>query len=67
MRIALVCGDGLPVSGLLTVFRNVVGIAVEAGLLDTRITADLGYSWHPGKAAFFPRGPADPCYPEEEA
>jgi hypothetical protein len=64
MRIALVCGDGLPVSGLLTVFRNVIGIAVEAGLLETPVTADLGYSWRPDKAAFFPYGPADPRYPK---
>ncbi len=64
MRIALICGDGLPVSGLLTVFRNVVRHAVESGVIETPITADLGYSWRPDKAAFFPHGPEASGYPE---
>lgn len=64
MKIALVCGDGLPVSGLLTVFRNVVGIAESDDLIQTPITADLGYSWRPDKAAFFPDGPTSPRYPD---
>jgi hypothetical protein len=34
MRIALVSGDGLPVSGLLTTFRNVVDIGVAESLLE---------------------------------
>ncbi|WP_174187806.1 hypothetical protein [Nocardia barduliensis] len=51
-------------SGLLTVFRNVVHRAVESGVIETPITADLGYSWRPDKAAFFPHGPETSGYPE---
>ncbi|MFI6231196.1 hypothetical protein ACIBCR_28265 [Micromonospora echinospora] len=63
MRMALVCGDGLPVSGLLTVFRNVVDRADAAGLLSTPIPADLGYSWRPDKPEFYPRGAASTVSP----
>ncbi|WP_221354528.1 hypothetical protein [Streptomyces beigongshangae] len=59
MRIGLVCGDGVPASGLLTIFRNVVGLGVDLKLLDTPVPADLGYSWRPDKPAFFPYGPAE--------
>ncbi|HEY4457232.1 MAG TPA: hypothetical protein VGN81_23175 [Pseudonocardiaceae bacterium] len=63
MRIALVSGDGLPVSGLLTTFRNVVDIGFAQGLLDLPIPADLGYSWRPDKAAFYPHGDGVRGYP----
>ncbi|MFD7710179.1 hypothetical protein ACFV6E_08105 [Streptomyces sp. NPDC059785] len=58
MRIGLVCGDGVPASGLLTVFRNVVELGVDLRLLQTPVPAELGYSWRPDKPAFFPYGPA---------
>ncbi|MBW4720412.1 hypothetical protein [Saccharothrix obliqua] len=64
MRWAVVCGDGLPVSGLLTVLRNVVDRATAAGHLDLPVAADLGYSWRPDKAAFFPAGRSDLRYPD---
>ncbi|WP_147455177.1 glycosyltransferase family 4 protein [Saccharothrix australiensis] len=64
MRWALVSGDGLPVSGLLTIFRNVVDRALAAGLLELPVTADLGYSWRPDKPGFFPGGPPEPRYPD---
>jgi glycosyltransferase involved in cell wall biosynthesis len=64
MRLALVCGDGLPVSGLLTVFRNVVLLGAGMGQLDSRVPADLGYSWRPDKPAFFPRGAPGETYPD---
>ncbi|MFC4494839.1 glycosyltransferase [Streptomyces ovatisporus] len=56
MRIGLVSGDGLPVSGLLTIFRNVVDLGREMGLVDLPVVADLGYTWRPDKPAFFPHG-----------
>jgi glycosyltransferase involved in cell wall biosynthesis len=59
MRVGLVCGDGVPASGLLTIFRNVVGLGVEMDLLDVPVPAELGYSWRPDKPAFFPHGPAE--------
>lgn len=66
-KLVVVCGDGLPVSGLLTTFRNVVDmIKATSGcpqLIDLPIPVDLGYSWRPDKAAFFPRGPKEACYP----
>ncbi|WP_422646865.1 hypothetical protein [Actinoalloteichus caeruleus] len=63
MRWGLVSGDGLPVSGLLTVFRNVVDHAVDDGVLHTPVAADLGYSWRADKADYFPRGMAGSRYP----
>ncbi|MFD9287535.1 hypothetical protein ACFWBV_04325 [Streptomyces sp. NPDC060030] len=57
MRIGLVSGDGLPVSGLLTVFRSVFELGRDLGLVESRVTADLGYSWRPDKPGFFPSGP----------
>jgi glycosyltransferase involved in cell wall biosynthesis len=67
-NLAVVCGDGLSVSGLLTTFRNVVDMIQETSgfpqLIQLPIPADLGYSWRPDKAAFFPRGPDLVCYPQ---
>jgi glycosyltransferase involved in cell wall biosynthesis len=56
MKWAVTCCDGLPVSGLLTVFRNVVRLGVSDGLIEPRVPADLGFSWRPDKWEFFPRG-----------
>lgn len=56
MRIGLVSGDGLPVSGLLTVFRNVLNLGVGMGIVDPYVPADLGFSWRPDKPSFFPDG-----------
>lgn len=53
MKLGLVCGDGLPVSGLLTVFRNVLAIGAEVVPIETPIACDLGYSWRPDKAFRF--------------
>jgi hypothetical protein len=64
MRWALISGDGLPVSGLLTIFRNVVGQARDQNLLTLPVTADLGYSWRPDKPGFFPFGPSGDPYPD---
>ncbi|MFE7618421.1 hypothetical protein [Streptomyces sp. NPDC057496] len=64
MKIALVCGDGLPVSGLLSVFRNVVDIAVADGLVELPVPADLGFSWRPDKPVFYPEGVPDAGYPD---
>jgi glycosyltransferase involved in cell wall biosynthesis len=64
MKLALVCGDGLPVSGLLTVFRNVLDLLPEPNLLDLPVPADLGYSWRPDKPAFFPSGSDAVGYPD---
>ncbi|MBP2478708.1 hypothetical protein JOF53_007580 [Crossiella equi] len=62
MKIALVSGDGLPASGLLTVFRSVLGLLGDR--VDYPVPADLGYSWRPDKPAYFPAGPADPVTPD---
>jgi len=67
-NLAVVCGDGLPVSGLLTTFRNVADMIQATGgcppLIHLPIPVDLGYSWRPDKAAFFPLGPEKACYPD---
>lgn len=63
MRIAVVCGDGLPVSGLLTILRNVVDGARREGLIESAVHADLGYSWRPDKPGFYPTGPSGSSYP----
>ncbi|GLU48297.1 hypothetical protein [Nocardiopsis ansamitocini] len=63
VKLALVCGDGLPVSGLLTVFRNVVARFHGKPSPAEPIPADLGYSWRPDKPAFFPNGTEPDCYP----
>ncbi len=63
MKLALVSGDGLPVSGLLTIFRNVVEPELAAGRIDAPVAADLGYSWRPDKEYFFPAGRPGSGYP----
>jgi hypothetical protein len=63
IRLGLVSGDGLPVSGLLTIFKNVVELGTRHGIVDGRIAADLGYSWRPDKEGFFPAGNAGTEYP----
>jgi hypothetical protein len=63
IRLGLVSGDGVPVSGLLTIFKNVADLGMRRGLLDGRIAADLGYSWRPDKVGFFPAGNAGTGYP----
>lgn len=52
MRVGIVSGDGLPVSGLLTVLRNVIDLGRRDGLVDVPIQADLGFSWRPDKPTF---------------
>ncbi|MER6945046.1 hypothetical protein ABT294_13570 [Nonomuraea sp. NPDC000554] len=64
MKMALVSGDGLPVSGLLTIFRNVVDLGRREGLIELPVPADLGYSWRPDKPAFYPSGGEGQIYPE---
>ena len=63
MKIGLISGDGLPVSGLLTVFRNVFHLGRSMRLFDDVVVADLGYSWRADKARFFPYGPNSYRYP----
>ncbi|MER8072303.1 hypothetical protein ABTZ59_28835 [Streptomyces sp. NPDC094034] len=63
MKLALVSGDGLPVSGLLTIFRNVIESELPSGSLELPVVADLGFSWRPDKKHFFPRGSEDSGYP----
>jgi glycosyltransferase involved in cell wall biosynthesis len=63
VKIGLISGDGLPVSGLLTVFRNVFHLGRSMGLLDDVVVADLGYSWRSDKERFFPHGPNPYRYP----
>lgn len=58
LRLGVVSGDGLPVSGLLTETRNVVDLALRIGEVALPIPADLGYSWRPDKGDFFPDGAA---------
>lgn len=64
MKLALISGDGLPVSGLLTIFRNVIASELEKGSLELPVVADLGYSWRPDKKHFFPQGSEDCVYPD---
>ncbi|OWP03794.1 hypothetical protein B2J93_2639 [Marssonina coronariae] len=67
INLALVCGDGAPISGLLTTFRNVIDLISNSPncpeLISLPIATDLGYSWRPDKVAFFPRGPKETLYP----
>lgn len=63
-RVAVVCCDGVPASGLLTVLRTVVDDGAARGLVDTPVVADLGFSWRPDKPRFFPAGPARAAYPD---
>ncbi|GAB3058274.1 glycosyltransferase family protein [Micromonospora schwarzwaldensis] len=63
MKFGLVSGDGLPISGLLTIFRNVLDIGITDGLVELPVPADLGYSWRPDKGDFYPRGAIVDGYP----
>ncbi|KAK0128858.1 hypothetical protein ONS95_000806 [Cadophora gregata] len=67
INLALICGDGLPISGLLTTFRNVLDLITQTPscppLINLPIPADLGYSWRPDKESFFPYGPKETFYP----
>src|SRR5262249_56871 len=58
VKVVLISGDGLPVSGLLTMFRNVLELGWAMGIIEGEVPADLGYSWRPDKKRFFPYGPA---------
>ncbi|WP_326594904.1 hypothetical protein [Streptomyces sp. NBC_01803] len=64
MRVGLISGDGLPVSGLLTIFRNVRDLGREMGLVEDTVPADLGFTWRPDKPGFFPHGPARAYAPD---
>lgn len=64
MRIGLISGDGLPVSGLLTIFRNVIDVGRKMGTLEMPVYADLGFSWRPDKPGFFPSGNDAIAYPD---
>ncbi|WP_174851184.1 glycosyltransferase family 4 protein [Yersinia artesiana] len=63
MKWAIISGDGLPTSGLLTVFRNVAEIAIKNNIIINEIPTDLGFSWRPDKVKFFPHGNPDSHYP----
>lgn len=63
MKWAIVSGDGLPTSGLLTIFRNVAEMAIKNKTIIDDIPADLGYSWRPDKKHFFPNGCPESHYP----
>ena len=56
MRLGLICGDGLPVSGVLTVFRSIFDLGRREGLLDAVVPTDLGFSWRPDRESYFPGG-----------
>ncbi|MFA3777338.1 hypothetical protein [Yersinia sp. 1652 StPb PI] len=60
---AIISGDGLPTSGLLTIFRNVAEIAIKNNNIINEIPADLGFSWRPDKKNFFPHGSTESQYP----
>jgi hypothetical protein len=64
MRWAVLCCDGLPVSGLLTVMRNVLQLGFREGLIEPPVAADLGFSWRPDKWQYFPRGANAGHYPD---
>lgn len=63
MKWAIISGDGLPTSGLLTIFRNIAEIAIKNNKIINEIPADLGFSWRPDKKHFFPYGSAESHYP----
>ena len=52
IRIGVICGDGLPVSGLLTTFRNALSLGRDLGVLEpgAASAADCGCS----EVIFFP-------------
>jgi hypothetical protein len=64
MRMAYISGDGLAVSGVLTIFRNVVELGHDLGVVEYPVTTDLGYSWRPDKEPFYPDGAAGTGYPD---
>jgi len=65
VKLAVVCGDGLPVSGLLTIFRNIIDLMRDTcDDVELPVTADLGYSWRPDKAVFYPKGGPGGGYPD---
>lgn len=64
MRWAVLCCDGLPVSGLLTVLRNVLELGFREHLIEPPVAADLGFSWRPDKWEFFPCGGNAGHYPD---
>jgi hypothetical protein len=64
MRWAVLSCDGLPVSGLLTVLRNVLELGFRENLIEPPVAADLGFSWRPDKWEFFPRGGSSGHYPD---
>jgi hypothetical protein len=49
IRIGVICGDGLPASGLLTTFRNALSLGRDLGVLepDAAVPTDLGFSCRP--------------------
>ncbi len=57
MKIGVVSGDGLAVSGLLTTLRSVVTLGVADGILDLPVAIEFGFSWRPDKSAYYPAGP----------
>jgi len=63
MKVGVVCGDGVPASGLLTVLRSVIELGIADGLIAPRVPADLGFSWRPDKPRFYPRGVGHGGYP----
>ncbi|HDL8582050.1 TPA: hypothetical protein PXS46_004112, partial [Yersinia enterocolitica] len=63
MKWAIISGDGLPTSGLLTIFRNVAEMAIKNNIITYEIPADLGFSWRPDKVNFFPHGNPESHYP----
>ncbi|KZV89654.1 hypothetical protein EXIGLDRAFT_721148 [Exidia glandulosa HHB12029] len=67
-NLAVVSCDGLPVSGLLTILRNVLDLVHKnpdcPPMLNHPIAIDLGYSWRADKAAFFPSGPSYRQFPD---
>ncbi|MFD6992696.1 hypothetical protein [Streptomyces sp. NPDC059943] len=51
-------------SGLLTIFRNVIESELGNGSFELPVVADLGFSWRPDKQHFFPRGAEHSVYPD---
>jgi glycosyltransferase involved in cell wall biosynthesis len=67
-NLAVVCGDGLPISGLLTTLRSAIELVHSNPLcpqvISSPINIDFGFSWRPDKAAFFPNGPQNMVLPD---
>jgi glycosyltransferase involved in cell wall biosynthesis len=68
-NVAVVCGDGLPISGLLTTLRSAIELVHSnprcPSVISSPIHIDFGFSWRPDKAAFFPDGPQNMVLPEK--